>query len=397
MTATASKQILDMQDLLYIAEINLLECKVCFEKYSQQQLHRPRNLPCGHVLCSACVSSLARPALECPFCRRACTPYQTSDCLPLLHLKDILSHVANDRRGSEAAGGTEGPVARLLPSGFSLNFSFGGWGTLVNPTGLAVCQKLGCIAVTQDGKNRIKLFSMTGACIQQFGEKRDSSNSVRYPLDVAITLDGYLVVTDAGDQSVKLFDFKGRCKLVVRGMFCLPWGVDINPQNEILVTDPEAGALYLLQADFKKGRVIKSQQVHSRLCQPRGVAVCPATGALAIIEHLNTRGEACNKTRVKLFNSNMKLIGQMDSFGFSLLLPSEIHVSGVAFGRGGNILVTDVQNGAVLSLGTAEEFPSVRSLITHGLCYPTSLNCLENESVVVLDSGDHSVKIFAGC
>ncbi|XP_030067271.1 E3 ubiquitin-protein ligase NHLRC1-like [Microcaecilia unicolor] len=391
MSATTSKQIRAMQDLLHVAEVNLLECKVCFEKYSQQQPRRPRNLTCGHVLCSACVSSLARPALECPFCRRACSPSETSDCLPLLHLKDILSRVANDPVSSDASE-AEGPVTRLSPAGFILNFSFGGWGLLVSPTGMTVCQKLGCIAVVQDGKKRIKLFSMTGACIQQLGEKRDSSNSVRYPLDVAITSDGYLVVTDAGDRSVKVFDFKGRCKLVVRGTFCLPWGVDVNPQNEILVTDTEAGALWLLQADLRKEQVKKSQRLHSSLCQPRGVAVCPATGTLAVIEHLNTQG-----TRVKLFSSDMTLIGQVDSSACSLLLPSEIHMTGVAFGRGGNILVTDVQNGAVLSLGTARDFPSVRSLVTRGLCYPTAVNWLENESLVVLDSGDHSVKIFAGC
>nr|XP_033789648.1 E3 ubiquitin-protein ligase NHLRC1 [Geotrypetes seraphini] len=392
MSASTSKQIRAMQDLVYIAEVNLLECKVCFEKYGQQEPRRPRNLTCGHVLCSACVSSLARPALECPFCRRACSPSRTSDCLPLLHLRDIFSRVASDPVSSDATEEAEGPVVRLSPARFSLNFSFGGWGLLVSPTGMTVCPKLGCIAVVQDGKKRIKLFSMAGACIQQLGEKRDSGGSVRYPLDVAMTSDGYLVVTDAGDRSVKVFDLKGRCKLVVRGIFCLPWGVDVNPQNEILVTDTEAGALWLLQADLRKEQVKRSQRVHSSLCQPRGVAVCPATGTLAVIEHLSTGG-----TRVKLFSSSMAFIGQMDSLGLSSLLPSEIHAGGVAFGRGGAILVTDVQNGAVLSLGTARDFPSVRTLVTRGLCYPTAVNWLENESLVVLDSGDHSVKIFAGC
>ncbi|KAJ1201000.1 hypothetical protein NDU88_004817 [Pleurodeles waltl] len=395
-SASPSKQIRTMKDLLYETEIHLLECKVCFEKFSQQQEHRPRNLPCGHIICQECVCSLAlprNPRLECPFCRKACRASETSDCLPVLHLIEILSSVVTDPFPSAAGDAVGGHVESLAPAGCTLNLAFGGWGKLINPTGLAVCQNSGCVVVAHDGKKRINVLSSTGTCIQQFGVKGEFSCDVKYALDVAVTLDGYIVVTDAGDRSVKVFDFNGRSKLVIKESFCLPWGVDINSQNEMLVTDSDAGALCLVVADFRKGTLKKNLKIFTNLCHPRGVAVCPSNGAIVVIEHLKAAGRNATTTRIKIFSSALKLIGQVDSFGFGLLLSSELHATAVAFDRQANILVADAHNRVVFGLGKLEEFPSFRPIVTHGLSYPVALTCTADNSLLVLDSGDHSVKI----
>ncbi|XP_078541930.1 E3 ubiquitin-protein ligase NHLRC1 [Lissotriton helveticus] len=399
MSVRPSKHIRTMKDLLYETELNLLECKVCFEKFSQQQERRPRNLPCGHIICQECVCSLAlprNPRLECPFCRRACRASETSDCLPVLHLMEILSSVDTDSSGSaaaEAAGG--GHVQSLAPAGCTLNLVFGGWGKLINPTGLAVCLNSGCVVVAHDGKKRINVFGSTGTAIQQFGVKGDFRSDVKYALDVAVTLDGYIVVTDAGDRSVKVFDFTGRSKLVIEEAFCLPWGVDINPQNEMMVTDSDAGTLCLVVADFRKGLLKKNLKIITNLCHPQGIAVCPTSGAVVVIEHLKAAGRNGSSTRMKIFSSAFKLIGQVDSFGLSLVLPSELHATAVAFDRQANILVADAHNRIVFGLGKLEEFPTFRPIVTHGLSYPVALTCAADNSLLVLDSGDHSVKIFS--
>ncbi|XP_019378761.1 PREDICTED: E3 ubiquitin-protein ligase NHLRC1 [Gavialis gangeticus] len=397
MSAKDSEKMQIMMELVNETEISLLECKVCFEKYSHQKQHRPRNLPCGHIICLDCVCSLAHPRnfrLECPFCRRVCKSSETSDCLPLLHLTEILRPATNipSTSGTTAGASDEG-IGSTSP-GLTFSLSFGGWGMLINPTGIAVCQRSSCVVVAHDGKKRIKLFGLSGSCIQQFGERGNAGNDIKYPLDVTVTLDGHVVVTDSGDQSVKVFDFDGRGKLVIRGSFHLPWGLDITPENKVILTDANAGALYHLTADFKKGELKKIQKTQSDLCNPREVAVSQLSGVIAVIEHLLARGPNYSSTRMKIFNADMTLIGQLDSFGLNLFFPSKIYVTAVTFDREGHIIVADVYNQAVLCLGKPEEFPVFKPIITQGLAYPVALTYTANNSLIVLDNGDHSVKIY---
>ncbi|NXA46967.1 NHLC1 ligase, partial [Nothocercus julius] len=273
--------------------------------------------------------------------------------------------------------------------------SLGGWGQLVNPSGVASCPRSGRLAVAHDGKKRIKVFGTSGACVRQFGERGEAGNDVKYPLDVAVTLDGHVVVSDGGDRSVKAFDLEGRGTLAIREGFSLPWGLDVTRENEVVVTDSEAGALYRLAADFGKGKLRKLQLIQSKLTSPRGVAVAQASGAIAVIEHLRAKGANNSSTRVKIFSADMKLIGQMDSFGLNLIFPSKIYATAVAFDKEGQVIVTDVYNQAVVCLGKPEEFPIFKPIISHGLSYPVGLTYMANNSLVVLDGGDHSVKIYS--
>ncbi|KAF1566926.1 UNVERIFIED_CONTAM: E3 ubiquitin-protein ligase NHLRC1, partial [Eudyptes robustus] len=379
------------------AELSLLECRVCFERYGPGGQRRPRNLPCGHVLCRGCVGALGGPErrrLECPFCRRACGSAETSDCLPLLQLLEVLGPAGGSvlsALGRSGGGGAAGPA----PAGLGLRLSLGGWGSLVNPTGVAACRRSGRLAVAHDGKKRIHIFGPSGSCLQRFGERGDAGNDIKYPLDVTVTSDGHVVVTDGGDSSVKAFDFEGTGVLAVREGFCLPWGLDATPESEVILTDSEAGALYRLTADFKKGKLKKCQMIRSQLISPRGVAVSQTSGAIVVIEHLKAQGPNNGSTRVKIFSAEMDLIGQMDSFGLNLLFPSKIHTTAVAFDKEGRIIVTDVCSQAVICLGKPEEFPIFNPLISHGLSYPVGLTYMANNSLVVLDSGDHSVKIYS--
>lgn len=377
------------------AELSLLECRVCFEPYGPDGQRRPLNLPCGHVLCRGCVGALAgaeRQRLECPFCRRLCGPAETSDCLPLLQLLELLRPAG---RGLASALGSGGGAAAAATAGLGLRLCLGGWGSLVNPTGVAACPGSGGLAVAHDGKKRIHVFGPSGFCLRRFGERGDASNDIKYPLDVTVTSDGHVVVTDGGDCSVKAFDFEGRGVLAVREGFCLPWGLDATPRSEVILTDSEAGALYRLAADFQRGELKKCQMIRSQLVSPRAVAVCPTSGAVVVIEHLNARGPSKGSTRVTIFSAEMDLIGQVDSFGLNLVFPSRIYATAVAFDREGRVIVTDVCSQAVICLGKPEEFPIFNPLISHGLAYPVGLTYTANNSLVVLDGGDHSVKVYS--
>ncbi|NXX13604.1 NHLC1 ligase, partial [Podargus strigoides] len=382
------------------AELSLLECRVCFERYGPGGQRRPRNLPCGHVLCQGCLAALGgaeRRRLECPFCRRACGSAETSDCLPLLQLLEVLGPAGRSvpeafgRSSSGGGGGAAGPS----PAGLGLRLSLGGWGSLVNPTGVAACRRSGRLAVAHDGKKRIHVFGPSGCCLQRFGERGDAGNDIKYPLDVTVTSDGHVVVTDGGDHSVKAFDFEGKGVLAVREGFCLPWGVDATSESQVILTDSEAGALYRLTADFKTGKLKKCQMMRSQLISPRGVAVSQTSGAIVVIEHLKAQGLNSRSTRVKVFSAEMDLLGQVDSFGLNLVFPTKIYTTAVAFDKEGHVIVTDVCSQAVICLGKPEEFPIFNPLISQGLLYPVGLTYMANNSLVVLDSGDHSIKIYS--
>ncbi|MEE6520873.1 hypothetical protein FKM82_018822 [Ascaphus truei] len=397
MSSSALKEIRTAQDFFDETEINLLECKVCFEKYSQHLRHRPRNLPCGHVMCQECVSSLCllgNLMLECPFCRQASRSVDTSVCLPILHLMEIMSRVVPDHLDSGLADGTSHQMTILRSASFNLGLSFGGWGILVNPTGIAVCKKTGCLVVAHDGKKRISVFTMNGKCIQQIGKKADPLNNINYPIDVAVTLDGYIVVTDTGDHSLKVFDRSGTRTLVIKEPFSLPWGLGVNPQNEIIVSDPDAGDLVLIAADFKKGKIKKHLKICSNLSHPREIAVCQTTGAVVVVEHLRHSCKNSSTTRVKLLSSEMKLIRQIDSFALSLFLPLAVHVAGVAFDQKGNVLIADVNNRGVICLEKMEEYNFFKNVVASGLSYPVALAALEDGSIAVLDGGNHSVMVY---
>ncbi|XP_048205278.1 E3 ubiquitin-protein ligase NHLRC1 [Perognathus longimembris pacificus] len=379
-----------LPELVREADTSLLECKVCFERFGHRQQRRPRNLPCGHVVCLACVAALAHPrtlALECPFCRRACRACDTSDCLPVLHLLELLGSTLHQAPAAPSA-------APSTPGTLTCQHAFGGWGTLVNPTGLALCPKTGRVVVVHDGKRRVRIFDSAGGCAHQFGEKGEAAQDVRYPLDVTVTNDCHVVLTDAGDRSLKVFDFFGQIKLVIGGQFSLPWGVDTTPQNGLVVTDAQGGSLHLLEVDFADGVLRRTERLQAQLRNPRGVAVSWLSGAMAVLEHPSALETGPCNTRVKVFSSTMQLIGQVDTFGLSLFFPSRITLSAVTFDHQGHVIVADTAGPAILCLGKPEEFPVLKPMVTHGLSYPVALAFTKEYSLLVLDTASHSIKVY---
>ncbi|XP_043830467.1 E3 ubiquitin-protein ligase NHLRC1-like [Dromiciops gliroides] len=382
-------------DLVREAEMSLLECKVCFEKYSHEQPRRPRNLGCGHVICLSCLVNLLDPqtqTIECPFCRSLTTP--RSDCLLLLQVLEFLGPALST---TPPGLGFTGPRAiRWFPGALTCVQTFGGWGKLINPNSLAFCRKTGNMAVTHDGRSRVKIFGPDGVCAQRFGERGNGPENIRYALGVTITSDKYVVVTDAGDRSVKVFDFAGQNKLCIQGVFSLPWGVQTTPKNEILVADNETGSLYLLKIDFKKAELKSTTKLPISFCNPRSIAVCPFTGFIAVAENLKADGCKPASSRIRVFSpTTLKLLGQVDSFGLSLFLPAILDVTSISFDFHGNLLVADAANHSIGCLGKPWEFPSYKPVITHGLSYPAAMSYTDENTLIVLDSGTHTVKLYA--
>lgn len=375
-------------------QINLLECKVCFEKFNtQQRERRPQNLSCGHVLCLECIAALSHPLLrklECPFCRQLCSADSTSPCQVLIDLQELMFSVS-------PTSPKEGLclTSSLTSTAPHLCSAFGGWGTLFNPTGIAVLGSSGTVVVVHDGEERVVVFSPQGRKLHSFGPRGRAAEEICYPVDMAVTPCGYVVVTDAGDQAVKVFTSRGNHVLTVRESFLLPWGVDTDGCGNILVSDAQAGMLSQIKVDYVHSAILKIEPVVINLQHPKSVACCQLTGNIAVLEHLpdEKRPPSIHQsTRLKVFSSDFNLLYQTDSFSLALHSTVRLNISGVAFAGDGSVIVVDSNQGMIWSLGNVQKGPDLSPLVGAHLNRPANLVSLKN-TLFILDSGDHTVKI----
>lgn len=383
-------------------QINLLECKVCFEKFStQQRERRPQNLSCGHVLCLECITALSHPLLrklECPFCRQLCSVEGTSHCQVLSDLQELLlswhpTSSAPPHRGRGGLSSATSPTSTAL----RLCAAFGGWGTLINPVGIAVLGSSGTIVVVHDGEKRVAVFSPQGKQLHSFGQRGQASGEICYPVDVAVTPCGFVVVTDAGDKAVKVFTSRGNHVLMVKGSLKMPWGVDTDTCGHILVSDVQAGTLSKIKADYSHGVVLERRTVLSDLQHPKAVACCQLTGNAAVMEHLphdTNTSERHQHTRLRVFSKVFQLLYQTDSFSLTLQSTVRLNLSGVAFGSDGDVIVIDSNQGMIWSLGSLPKGPALTPLVGEHLIRPVGLVSV-GSTLIVLDSGDHTVKIYS--
>lgn len=370
------------EDVLTEIRVNLLECKVCLESFTlQTREHAARNLPCGHVLCLKCVRALSHPVrqtLECPFCREPCEAGRTSECRALADLQELLSYPRPSAHRPEI-NPTEGLRSRAL----SLRWAFGGWGTIINPCGIAVIESSRQVVVVHDGEMRVSVFTQQGMCLYSFGCYGHGPVDVCHPLDVAVASSGHVVVTDAGDETLKVFDSHGCPAVIVRDSFKLPWGVAIDARGQILVTDAQSGTLSQLVLDLSRGVVLVNRVVVKHLTCPRSVACCGVSGHVAVVENLGSfQGSTC----LKIFSNDFVVLSQVtDSV--------RIFMSCVSFDRSGDVIVGDAQRGMVWSLGKPHMMPVLTPLVS-GLMRPAGLMLTDSNVLIVLDGGDHAVKFY---
>lgn len=383
-------------------QINLLECKVCFEKFStQQRERRPQNLSCGHVLCLECITALSHPLLrklECPFCRQLCSVEATSHCQVLSDLQELLLswHPTSSASPHRGRGGL-GPATSPTSTALRLRAVFGGWGTLINPAGIAVLGSSGTIVAVHDGEKRVVVFSPQGGQLHSFGRRGQAGGEICYPVDVAVTPCGFVVVTDAGDEAVKVFTSRGNHVLTVKESLKMPWGVDTDTCGHILVSDVQAGTLSKVKADYGRGVILEHRTVVSDLQHPKAVACCQLTGNVAVMEHLphdtNTPGRH-QRSRLRVFSKDFQLLYQTDSFGLTLQSTARLNLSGVAFSSDGDVIAIDSNQGMIWSLGSLPNSPALTPLVGEHLIRPVGLVSL-GSTLIVLDSGDHTVKIYS--
>ncbi|KAI5611879.1 tripartite motif-containing protein 2 [Silurus asotus] len=361
---------------------DLLECKVCFETFSSQpRARRPRNLPCGHVICLGCVCALSHTVshrLECPFCRKQCGQGDTYECQVLVDLQETIRPYFPRKKNQDSEGNLGSGVMRL-------HGAFGGWGPLINPTGVVVFGASQDVLVAHGGHERVTVFGCRGQYLRSFGRYGHDSFEICHPLDIAVAPGGHVVLADAGNRSVKVFSSTGRPLATVSDLFQLPWGVDVDLSGNILVTDAEAGTLTQIVLDFGSGVVLGKKVTVKDLKTPRAVACCKASRRVVVVEHLQVREDA-EQTRLKVFGRDFELLRQIDNL--------RMNISAVTFDRNGGLVVADTLRGLVWSLGDVCEAPEMIPLVQEGLVRPVGLAMTDDDTLIVLDAGDHTVKTY---
>ncbi|XP_066499498.1 E3 ubiquitin-protein ligase NHLRC1-like [Hoplias malabaricus] len=400
----SSGRVKGAEEILSEIRLELLECKVCFEMFSSQQNgRRPRNLPCGHVICLGCVCALAHPILrqlECPFCRRGCDVGGTYDSQALLDLRDLLDSTGRPRYFLSPFGSGEScsvspkQASQSLGSGIRhLQTAFGGWGSIVNPTGVAVLGPME-VVVVHGGHEKVTIFNFEGHYRHSFGHYGHSPSEICHPLDVAVSPLGHILVTDAGDHSVKVFSQRG-CSLASIGPFKLPWGIDLDNSGHVLVTDAQAGTVWQILMDFGNDvMVVDKRMILKNLQFPRAVASCRVSGNVVVLEAQRSNNRDSTPSTLKLFNKDFILLSQVDSSNLSPMSSVKIDLSYATFDKNGDVIVADVQQGLVWSLGDIQS-PVLSLIVKDGLLRPVGLVTTEQNSLIVLDGGDHAVKIYS--
>ncbi|XP_019715027.1 E3 ubiquitin-protein ligase NHLRC1, partial [Hippocampus comes] len=371
--------------------VNLLECKVCFEKFNAQRAERrPQNLSCGHVLCAECVEALSRPLLrklECPFCRQLCPVDATSHCQPLCDLQELLSSspasLCMEKKDEEEAPSVSGTALHLC-------LTFGGWGTLINPTGVAVMQSSGTVFVVHEGEKSVMVFTSQGKKRHAFGQRGHAGEDLCYPVDVAVTPCGHVVVTDAGDKAVKVFTSRGNHVITMKAGFRMPWGVDTDSGGRILVSDVQAGTLSRFKVDYKHGVTLEEGVVASHLENPKAVACCRTSGHMAVIEHVNDDTDSARKqsySRLTVFTPDLHILYQTDNLSLNLKASVTINMSAVTFDRKGHPLVVDSLQGMIWTFGGVQSGAVLTPLVAENLIRPVGLVPLNN-TLIIVDAGD---------
>jgi DNA-binding beta-propeller fold protein YncE len=110
------------------------------------------------------------------------------------------------------------------------------------PTALAVHPQIGLVVA--DAMNfRIQVFDHAGRLLTVFGHKGDAAGDFARPRDVAVDSEGHLYVLDNQFENVQVFDPDGRLLMAFGqegsrpGEFAVPSGITIDAQDRIWVAE----------------------------------------------------------------------------------------------------------------------------------------------------------------
>ena len=179
-------------------------------------------------------------------------------------------------------------------------------------------------------------------------------------------------------RSVLSFGQKGESVGMLKG----PWGVAVNDQDEIAVTEFWNHRVSVFSSDGTHLRSFGSEgQNNGEFNQPSGIAF-DSLGNIVVTD--------CNNHRVQVFDRNgafLRTFGEFGSLDHQLKNPEGLSING-----NGDIIVTDTGNKLIKIFSSSGEY--LRKFGGAGFLVEPN-HCIEHgQYFIVSDYGDDSIKMF---
>ncbi|XP_078673101.1 tripartite motif-containing protein 2-like [Branchiostoma floridae x Branchiostoma belcheri] len=129
---------------------------------------------------------------------------------------------------------------------------------LVDPKSIAVCPVSSLLYVTEFSKRDIRVYNTEGKIVRHFSYVLSEEGPFAAVAHVAVNRSGDVVISDEGNNCIKVFSPDGCLKFRIEGEgrresggFSWPMGVCVDDQQRLLVTDRGEGKVLQFDADGK--------------------------------------------------------------------------------------------------------------------------------------------------
>ena len=283
-------------------------------------------------------------------------------------------------------------VVKVKPRQFRPTLAFGQQGSdpgmLSFPWGVAVNGR-NEIAVTENGNNRLQIFSSDGKYLRSSGTKGNKQGEFNFPCGIAFDDSGNIVVVDSSNHRVQVFNEQGKflSQFGEQGsldhQFKGPHGLSFAREGNIIVAD-------------RNNKLIKVFSNNGQFTRKIGLEGSSFTDPFHCVQY----GEhfivsESDKHCIKVFDLAGRFLYEFGKKGDG---DGEFNVIRcLSVNKAGHLMVCDLWNHRVQVFELSGKF--IAKFGTKGsgigeLNRPTSTAVLSDGRIVVTDYGNHRVQIF---
>ena len=206
-------------------------------------------------------------------------------------------------------GDSRGKMIKVL--NWESGHMFSQWGDEMswNPRGLCMNNK-GQIVVTNVDKlkHEVGVYTIDGKLVTKFGSLGSGAREFTNPNYVHVDVYDRILVSDQGNNTIKLFDDRsgnkllgeiGRSKGTPEGNLSQPRGVTSDSKGNIFVADTGNNrvCLYSAEGDYIRTLLNKDDFLH----YPYGIAFNRQTGRLAVTQH-NKKSSGASFRKINVYS-----------------------------------------------------------------------------------------------